>query len=302
VRPGALALLAGVLLIGCGGGATGPDDDGGDGGGLPNFTATIEGVVWRPSIAVSAINPLAGLYSITATRTLGSDNYTMVFSLWNIKGPGTYPLGVGAQMQGGTAQLSQPPSSGWNTPLSGTAGSIVITTLTATRMVASFNFVAEGSSGSAGTRTVTSGSFDIPVTGAGGVAAENQGHVVTGSIGGPFTGAAAAMVLTTGANPVLTITANNTVRSITISVANMTGPGTYPLSALTPVRTIGVSGAPGNLFATWASQVAGDSGTVTVSSVSTARLVGSFTATLAPLAGGAAGNLAVSGSFDMGRP
>lgn len=299
---GVLALSLAGLLAGCGGNSSGPDDGGRNGSGIPNFSASIEGVTWRPSIAVSAINAMAGLYSITANKLAGPDNYTMVFSLWNIRGPGTYPLGVGAQMQGGTAQLSRPPSSGWSTPLTGASGSITITTLTATRMVATFDFVADGAAGGgAGTRTVANGSFDIPVTGTGGVAAANQGHIVTGNIGGSFSAAAAAMVLTTGANPVLTIAANNSLRSITISIANMTAPGTYALSAATPTRTIGVSGTPGNQFATWASQVTGGSGTVTVASVTSTRLVGSFNAILAPLSGGATGNLTVSGNFDMGR-
>lgn len=290
-----------TLLAACGGGGTTDPNGNGGNNGLPNFTAKIDGAVWQASVAVTAQNPMPGLYSITGVRLTGADNYTMIFSLWNIKGPGTYPLGVGVQMQGGSVVLSHPLSSGWSTPLNGASGTITITTLTATRVVATFNFTADGSvTGGSGTKVITEGSMDVPVAGTGGVAAENQGHVFTGNIGGSFGAGGAAMVLTTGSNPTLTIVANNLVRSITLGLANVTGPGVYALSATTPVRTIGVSGMPGNPLATWTSQVGG-SGSVTITTMSATRVIGSFTATLAPLTGGATGNLTVSGTFDMAR-
>lgn len=300
-RLGLTALALGGLLAGCGGGGTtDPNGNGGNNNGLPNFTAKIDGAAWQAAVAVTAQNPMPGLYSITGSKFTGTDPYTMIFSLWNIKGPGTYPLGVGAQMQGGSVVLSHPQSSGWSTPLNGASGSITITTLTATRLVATFTYAADGSVvGGTGTKVITEGSMDIPVAGTGGLAAENQGHVFTGNIGGSFAAGGAAMVLT-GSPTNLTIVANNLVRSITLGVANMTGPGTYALSANTPVRTIGVSGMPGNLLASWTSQVGG-SGTVTITTMSATRVIGSFSATLTPISGGATGNMTVSGNFDMGR-
>jgi hypothetical protein len=145
--------------------------------------------------------------------------------------------------------------------------------------------------------------MDIPVAGTGGLAPANLGSKVTGTIGGAFSAAAATATITNagGSNPVLTLVANNSLRSMTISLANMTGPGAYPLSSTTPVRSIGVTGAPGNLLATWASLAPGGGGTVVISSVTTSRIVGTFTATLVPLGGGATGNLSISGTFDMGR-
>jgi hypothetical protein len=280
--------------------ATGP----GGTDGLPAFTAKIDGTAWQATFAVTAQNPTPGLYSITATRTTGSNAYTMVFALYNIRGPGTYALGVAPNVFGGTAQLSQAPSSGWATPLNGVAGEIVITTLTATRMVATFQFTAEPIlSGTTGTKVVTEGKLDIPVAGTGGVAPDNAGSRVTGSVGGAFSAAGATATITNvgGSNPIFTLVANNSVRGLSISLANMTGPGTYALSATTPIRTIGVTGTTGNLLATWASQGAGGSGSVTISSLTATRIAGTFNATLVPLGGGATGNLTVSGTFDMGR-
>ena len=299
IRTAALALLIG--LAACSGNSTGP---GGNQNGIADFTAKIDGVAWQASLAVTAQNPIAGLYSITAFRTTGSNAYTMVFALYNIRGPGTYALGVAPNVFGGTAQLSMAPSSGWATKLDGVAGEIVITTLTSDRIVATFHFTADPIlSGTAGTRVVTEGHMDIAVAGTGGLAPDNLGSKVTGTIGGAFSAAAATATITNagGSNPVFTLVANNSVRSVTISLANMVGPGTYTLSSTTPVRSIGVSGVGGNLLATWATQLPGGGGSVTISSVTTTRIMGTFTATLVPLGGGATGNLAINGTFDMGR-
>lgn len=296
-----VCILAAALAA-CGGSkSTSP----GGNNNLPAVSAKINGAAWQPSIAVTAINAAAGLYSITASQVSGANNYTMVFALYNIKGPGTYPLGVGPNVFGGTATLSRPPSGGWTTPLNGASGEITITTLTATRLVATFSFTADPiTSGTTGTMTVTEGALDIPVSGTGGFALPNQGSKVVGTIGGPFNAAVASGILNNpgGASPTLTIVGSNITRSLTISLSSMTGPGTYTLNAGTPIRTIQVSGSPGNPTATWASQVTGGSGSVTISSVTADRIVGSYTATLASLTGGATGSLAVSGTFDVARP
>lgn len=298
-RTPAVLFLLGVL-IGCGGGSDTTDPGGNPG--ITNFTAKIDGVAWAPTTAVTAINVSPGLYSISAPRVGGANAYTMVFQLNNIRGTGTYPLGTIVSVFGGSATLSLPPSGGWSTPLNGTAGELVITTLTATRMVGTFRFDAEPQAGSTGTRNVTEGVMDIPVSGAGGVAAANQGSKLTGNIGGTFAAAGVNHVLGTGSNPTLTITATNGTRNLTISVANMNGVGTYALSAATPVRSVQVSGQPGNLIATWGSQVGGGSGSVEITSITTTRIIGTFTATMGALAGGATGTLSASGSFELGRP
>ena len=89
---------------------------------------------------------------------------------------------------------------------------------------------------------------------------------------------------------------------MSIALANVTAAGTYALSAVGPVRSIQISGIPGNAAATWGSQLAGGSGSVTITTFSASRVIGTFTGTLVPLAGGATGNLAIAGTFDMGRP
>lgn len=291
-------LLLSIAMAACGGGD--PTIPGGGGNGITNFTAKVDGVDWNAEFPVTAINGAAGLYSISALRVSGSNAYTLIFTLYNITGPGTYPLGVGAFNFGGTALISQVGTDGWSTPLSGVAGQIVITTLSATQMVGTFSFVATPLLGGAGaSKTVTQGVFDIPVSGTFGVvsATGNQGSSLTGNIGGTFV-AASALVSLNGATPQLTITAENLVRNVSIGVANMTGPGTYTLSATTPVRTILVGDGVG---AVWTSATTGGSGSVIVTSVTATRIMGTFTATVIGVAGGASGSLSISGTFNLGR-
>ena len=67
------------------------------------------------------------------------------------------------------------------------------------------------------------------------------------------------------------------------------------------MRTIFANADLTNPLAVWRSDQAGGSGQVVISSVTADRIVGSFTATLVPFGGGAAGNLSLSGSFTLGR-
>jgi hypothetical protein len=286
-----------LALAACGGG-DGPTNPFADG--VTNFTAKIDGVAWNAEFAPVASNPQAGMYVISGIRTQGSA-YTIVLNLNNITGTGAFPLGVNLTAFGGYALLSDA-SVGWSTPLDGASGEVVITTLTATRIVGTFEFVAEPVVGTGVTREVTDGQFDITLTGTGGVALPNQGSSVTGTIGGAFTSAQATHVLSIGGTPTLTIVANNTDRSVSMSIANMTGAGTYTLSGSAPIRTIYANAdLANNPTAVWRSDQAAGSGEVIISSVTADRIVGTFTATLAPFSGGAAGNLSVSGSFSLGR-
>jgi hypothetical protein len=228
----------------------------------------------------------------------------VVLQLFNVPGPGTYALGVGPQMVGGAGTVARAPSNVWATPLSGAAGTLTITVLTDVRISGSFSFTATPPEGGTGSVTVTQGEFDLPVVQLSppGDVPENAGSTVSGSMGGsPFNASSAAIALTGGQNPTLTMVASTTDRGLAFGISRMTGPGTYALSSETPVRSIQATQMVGSGFPTWNSQIGG-SGSVTVTSVSAARIQGTFTATLGPLAGGATGTLEVSGSFDVGRP
>ena len=146
--------------------------------------------------------------------------------------------------------------------------------------------------------------IDPPVTQSDTIGAlpDNAGSKVNGSLGGtPFIASRGSTIVSTGTPPTLTMVGSTTERTITISLANMTAAGTYTLSATAPIRSIQLSGVAGNPIATWNSQSAGGGGTVTISSFTATRVVGSYSATLAAVASGATGMLAVIGTFDMGR-
>ena len=269
---------------------------------LPNFSAKIDGAQWQASLATTVQNPAPGLYSITGFRLSGANQYTMVITLYNIKGPGTYALGVGPQIPGGTGLLSLAPAGGWTSTLNGVSGEIVITTLTATRMVATFKFTATPQAGSTGTKEVTEGTLDLGVAGTGGVALANQGSVVSGTLGSGAFNAAAASAIVSGAvpNQTLTIVGNNSTQTLSITIGGFNGVGTYQSSNANPIRQVGVSGLSGNLLAAWNTSVGG-SATVTVTAFTATRITGSYTGSLAP-GTGATGNAAVNGTFDMARP
>jgi hypothetical protein len=75
------------------------------------------------------------------TRASGGRS-SLTVTLTNIDAPGTYPLGVNLTGFGGTATVGQR-SDGWGTPLrgaAGDAGSVVVTSRTATRIKGTFSF------------------------------------------------------------------------------------------------------------------------------------------------------------------
>ncbi len=299
----ALAVALAGPLMSCGGSdATGPGGEG-----THFIKATIDGAAWNSDAGAESFGvsiTLPGLYSITGTKLGGG--YIMVLSLYNIGGTGTYPMGVGNLVAGGSAIVSDA-GGGWATPQSGAAGTLTITALTDSRIAGTFTFTAEALTGTAtGTKSVTGGSFDLEVkpTGAVGALPDYAGSSVTATIGGtPFTAAAATGQLTSGFD-ILVVTGSNTTRSLTISLTDVSAPGTYALSGTAPTRTMGVTGVTSPLTSTWSSNGAGGSGSVTVTSITATRIKGTFAATLGPAPGTSTpGTLAItSGAFDIGRP
>jgi hypothetical protein len=85
-----------------------------------------------------------------------------------------------------------------------------------------------------------------------------------------------------------------------ISLNEVTGPGTFPLSGT--VRIMNASATTNTLTNSWSSAGAGSSGSVTVTSITATRMRGTFTATLGPTPGSSTpGPLTVTdGSFDIG--
>ena len=294
-------ILATALLlpIACSESGSGPVLPGG-GTTVAPVKATINGQAWSSGTSVTAIRAATGLYSLTALNTSG--DYTLAFTLNNIGAAGVYPLGTTASLSGGTVVVSKPGATGWSTPLTGAAGQIVITSLTATRLAGEFAFTATPLTGT-GNLTVANGTFDVPVTGAVafGALPDNLGGRYTGTANGAsFAASGVSAILTTGTAPTLTIAATGE-RTIVISLVNMTGVGAYTLTNASPVRSIQVTGSPTSQTATWYSQGQGGGGTVNITTSTATRFAGNYTATLVPLGGGATGVLTLTGTFDFGR-
>ena len=192
--------------------------------------------------------------------------------------------------------------------MSGADGSITITSLTATQMSGTFNFVVTGSAGS---RTVTDGDFSVTVKALTtiGPIPDNAGSTLSVTLGGaPWNAAFVQGNITNspllGAG-FLQISSTNSMRGVSITLSGVTGPGTYALGNTgTVTRQIGVTNVANPLSGMWTSIGSGASGSVVITTMTATRIKGTFTATLVPAAGSTtAGNLAVTnGTFDVGLP
>ena len=305
-----LVVACGVMaLTACGGDGGGGSTDPGNNSQF-KFTAKIDGASWVSTGGVERVGvpiTIPGLYVLTGTNLSGGTSYTIVISLYNIGGPGTYPLGVGVSVPGGNIVVSSL-AGGWRTPQTGADGTITITTLTASRIEGTFSFTAVPFTGGAtGNKSVTDGAFVLEVkpTGTVGPLPDNAGSKVTATMNGAAYNAADVSSSFIPSGGLFTLVGNNSMRSMAISLAGIpaAGVGTYALSNGSPTRTLGVTVLNGTQVAgMYSSSVGGGSGSVTITSVTATRVKGTFTATLGAAGSGATGTMTVTnGTFDVGR-
>jgi hypothetical protein len=298
-------IAAGVLVFGvlsaCGGGGTDPNGGGGGGGGTFGMTASIDGAAWSPSFAASGAHASPGVWNFTGVSTTGGGSSIMV-SLYNIRGPGTYPLGVNVTGVGGIAQVVKG-AKGWSTALTGVAGTVTIDTVSNTRLVGSFSFSAVALSGGAtGTVEVTEGSFKLPVTTIGnpGSLPDNAGDRLTVTSGDKDYNAGTISATFPNDTSML-VASNNTVDGVAIQLAGIHGTGSYALS-LSPLHVLTYSTFDGANASIWGG-VAGDAGSIVITSRTATRIQGTFNVTLQPATGPAAtGPIDLVGDFDLGIP
>jgi hypothetical protein len=296
-----IVVVVALVAAGCSKSSTGPNNNN---NGNSRMTATVNGSAFASSNIANLEKVILSnriVHVVMGQQTAGTNSTVILLSLYNLRGTGTYPLGVNSTTYGGIGQVTQNAQS-WITPLTGTAGEVNITTLTDTRIAGTFSFTAEAIGGSTGTRNVTNGQFDFPIELSGTVAPlhANAGAKVSGTIAGnAFNGATIAGALI-ASNTLIFNASSERSYYISFSLGNVNGTGTYPLSTTSPFRYLVVSQAS-NLNVTWGSPVnPGSSGTVVVNSFTASRITGTFTATLGPNTG-ATGTIAVSGTFDVGR-
>ena len=306
-RVAAAVTTLGAMACGGGSESTGPDNGG---NGQNRFTAKIDGANWASNSGVERVGVTIsqpGLFTLTGIQ-LGGSGLTIVMTLTNIAGPGTYPLGVGFSVAGGNVLISSAAGPGWRTAQTGADGTITITTLTSSRIEGTFNFTAVPFTGGAtGNRTVTDGSFSLELkpTGTIGPLPDNAGHKVSASFNGtPFNAAEISANYLTLTSGTLSIAATTPTRSLSVQFTGIpVGTGTYNISSALPLRILGVTTLNGTqIQSNYTSSAAGSTGSVTITSFTATRIKGTFTAVLQPIAGQATGTMTITnGTFDIGR-
>jgi uncharacterized protein DUF6252 len=315
--------LVGALLAACSGDTTGPsnsntsgNNNGNNNGGNSTgtrMTATIDGQSWSAATATGGVvalqfSPRSGGYTIIGTQlsSTGTLTGTITLTVNNISGPGTYPLGVDAvSVYGGFAGITSTPGGTWITPISGAAGTVTITALTATRIAGTFSFNATPSSGGAtGTRVVTNGVFDAPFSGSVTIPSTLPDSV-GGKMSATLNGTAwnAAIVSAGTSLGYISLSGINDRQTLIFTLPQPAAAGTYQLSnnagfilkAWDPNAV-----APAGARCCWG--VVGDIGTITFTSLTKTRAKGTITATLSPQPGTAAtGQLVIANlTFDLG--
>jgi hypothetical protein len=300
-----------LVVVGCGGGG------GGATGGGSGFRAKVDGTQWVAesiSIAAGPIKALPGALLVVGTQNAGGKNTGLTLTLGNVTGPGTYALGVGSEVIGGIASVGETPtgthdSNVWETPLDGISGEFVITTLTSDHLVATFSFVAAPGKNNAlgGMRTITEGQIDLPFSGALTPVPDNVGSKVSATLNDvrynawlisgmldDFTGTAGVTISTT-----------SSVNALSLVLQGVTAAGTYAISDAQPLRTITAGKNGGDAtHCCWGLNAGGDVGTITITSLTAARVKGTFSGTLQPQPGkpATAPLVVTDGAFDVGIP
>jgi hypothetical protein len=273
------------------------------------MTARVDGQQWTAvALGVAAIPGQSGTFTITGSEAGNNVSRSINLALYNIRAPGTYPFGVGSEMVGGRAQYS---TAGvvWATPNNGASGSVTITTLTPTRIVGTFEYTAQLSSGSSTTasHSITDGKIDIPMTTASGslpAVPANAGSVVKATIGTNAFNASTATASTSNFGNGLGFNSHNQTYQLQVSLASVTTAGTYSLNQPAG-RTISVTGFGGGSSSPqccWGLNAL-DVGTVTITSVTASRIIGTFSGTLRPqsISTQTQPLVIAGGTFDVGR-
>ncbi|MCC7052955.1 MAG: hypothetical protein IT355_06770 [Gemmatimonadaceae bacterium] len=282
-----------LTLAACGGGGGGGPTGGGTTG---SMSASIDGTSWSSTTASATATP-GGIFTLTGVQAGSGVGVTM--TIYHIGAPGTYPLGVGSTVAGGLASVVEG-TSGWSTPLSGAAGTVTVTSVSPTRIGGSFAFTAPRVTGASGlaTRAITTGLFDVPVSGpATLVVPDNAGGKMTWGVGSTAHTASSIASVSAPSAGVLTFAGSNTAQTLSIIVSEYTGTGIYILGsgASRSVRLTQV--APGGV---WGGTNASTTGSLTVTTATASRIIGSLSVTLQPVGGTTGGTVRVFATFDIG--
>ncbi|RPJ45122.1 MAG: hypothetical protein EHM19_05760 [Candidatus Latescibacterota bacterium] len=272
------------------------------------MSATVDGAAWAAiasNLKAEADDEVPGGIEIGGTGGGGLDSRRMTINLYNISSPGTYPLGVTATIFGGYATFARTNGAIWHTALNGGAGEVVVTDLTASRIRGNFSF--EGSpfpfTPATGTIVVASGSFDVPIEGTVLPVPDGIGSTLRATFDGAMYNASYVAVTGVAAGNWV-ISTSTEAYTLTFYLSEVAGPGVYPIRFDTPFRTALVQagvGAPPGMNCCWGANP-GDTGDLTIETLTERRATGTFSARLVPQDGTSAAETLViaDGVFDVG--
>jgi hypothetical protein len=268
------------------------------------MTATIDGKAWTAATSFALQSDAVASRYLLSGIEVGT-NTSIVLSIGDIPGPGTYPLGVdGVTVAGGFGGVTALSGQTWNTSFSGAAGTITITALTTKHIAGTFSFTASlATNGATGTRSVANGVFDIPFNSDATLRAlpDSIGSKLTATLNGQAWNAAIASGQTS--NGFISLSGINDKQTVLFTIAAPTVTGTFPLSYTSPYFAWAIDPnavKPAGTQCCWG--VIGDAGTITFTTVTKTRTKGTFSITLSPQPGTAArGQLTIAGgTFDLG--
>lgn len=307
LTPGIFAVSAALLLSACNGGGTG--SDGGAG-----FTAKIDGKAWTATeigITAMVVAAVPGTLVLQGSDGAEGKSRSITITLYNVRGPGRYPLGVGSDVVGGIGQTGEATGTGgnanaWITEGTGDDGLVEITALGGGRIQGTFFFTADtGRNNSTGVkRTVTDGRFDLALTGTLPTLKASQGSTLSGKLGGTHYNAASiiASPLDFMGQPGITISTLSSLHGVSLQLQGVTDTGTYTLTNTQPIRTITAGRNGGDAEHCCWQTAAGDAGEIRITSLDSNRVKGTFRGVIKPSAGKPATTSLeiLEGTFDVG--
>lgn len=302
-----LSILSILTLSAC-------DSGTGSASGGDKLTAKIDGKAFEAaaiSLSAQVDFGVPGAVQFLGNQTVDGVNRGITVTLYNVYGPGEYPLGTDISVFGGIGQLGEGTGSGgdansWITRSNGASGKVVLKSIGDGRMTGTFEYTCgPGKKNAPGAdRAVTDGAFDLAYKGVFVPAAEGKGSRVRATLNGkPYNAATVIGLLKdyTGKDgfQFSSVTSEN---GVSIHLEGVTAPDSFGLANVPPIRTL-IAGLTGGTaeFCCWQS-VTGNTGYIVVTSLSANRVKGRFAGTIKPSAGKpATADLVIeNGVFDVG--
>jgi hypothetical protein len=300
----AIAAISTLILAACNSG-TGASS-GGD-----KLTAKIDGKAFEAaaiSLSAQVDFGVPGSVFFLGNQTVDGVNRGITVTLYNVYGPGEYPLGTDISIFGGIGQTGEGTGSGgdantWITNNNGRSGKVVLKSIGEGRMTGTFEYT--GRNNVLGVdRAVTEGEFDLAYTGTFVPAAEGKGSRVSATLNGkPYYAASVSALLKDHTGKAgFQFSSTTSENGVSVHLEGVTAPDSFGLANISPIRTL-VAGRNGGTAENCCWQtVSGNPGYIVVTSLTANRVKGRFAGTIKPGSGKpATADLVIeNGIFDVG--